>query len=179
MEVKKRQEIILVDGEDKPVGSASKLEAHQEGGTLHRAFSVFIFDHSGRMLLQRRARTKYHFGGLWSNACCGHPRPGEDTADAARRRLREEFGFETEIDDLFRFTYRATDEASGLTEHEFDHVFHGEFDGEPLPDPDEIEGWRWVDADALRADLVANPERYTPWFRASAERVLELVPSKT
>ena len=176
MELEERQEIILVDGEDNPIGSASKLGAHREG-RLHRAFSIFVFDPRGRMLLQCRAGTKYHFGGLWTNACCGHPRPGEDTPDAARRRLREEFGFETEIMELFRFTYRATDDASGLTEHELDHVFHGEFDGEPRPDPSEIDDWGWVEPDVILADLADNPERYTPWFRVAAERVLDVLPS--
>jgi isopentenyl-diphosphate Delta-isomerase len=172
------REIILVDDGDNPVGSASKLGAHLDGGRLHRAFSVFVFDPSGNMLLQRRARSKYHFGGLWTNACCGHPRPGEDTGAAARRRLDEEFGFETEIRELFQFTYLATDEASGLTEYELDHAFHGEFDGEPRPNPEEIEDWRWVRAEDLLADLAANPRIYTPWFRIAAERVLEVVPSR-
>jgi len=174
----KEQQLILVDSDDNPVGATSKLDAHLDGGSLHRAFSVFVFDLSGNMLLQRRARTKYHFGGLWSNACCGHPRPGERTEDAARTRLGEEFGFETEIRELFKFTYLATDVASGLTEYELDHVFYGEFDGEPLPDPDEIEDWRRVRPEDLLADLDANPQLYTPWFRVAAERVLEVVLSR-
>lgn len=177
MELEERQEIILVDPEDNPVGSAAKLAAHLDGGSLHRAFSVFVFDGEGNMLVQRRARGKYHFGGLWTNACCGHPRPGERTSEAARRRLREEFGFDAEVREMFRFIYRATDEASGLTEHELDHVFRGEFEGEPLPDPDEIEDWRWMRPEELLDDLAASPERYTPWFRVAAERVLGGLPS--
>ena len=129
-----RDRVVLVDEQDRPLGTAAKLEAHQSGGRLHRAFSVFIFDSAGRMLLQRRGAGKYHFGGLWTNACCSHPQRDEPVVEAARPRLREEFGFDAELTPAFTFIYRATDPASGLTEHEFDHVFFGRFDGEPHPD---------------------------------------------
>lgn len=167
------QEVILVDEDDNPVGFETKLRAHQDGGRLHRAFSVFIFDCAGRMLLQRRAAQKYHFGGLWTNACCSHPRKGEEVADAARAGLRREFGFSTQMEEIFSFVYRAMDEYSGLTEHEFDHVFRGKFDGEPRPDPDEIDDWKWVEPAELTGDLENNPHDYTPWFRLAASRVLE------
>jgi isopentenyl-diphosphate Delta-isomerase len=167
-----RDRVVLVDEEDRPLGTAPKLEAHQSGGRLHRAFSVYIFDSAGRMLLQRRAAGKYHFAGLWTNACCSHPQPDEPVADAARARLREEFGFDAELTPAFTFTYRATDPASGLTEHEFDHVFFGRFDGEPLPAPAEIGEWRWIPLPELAADVKARPERYTPWFRIALDEVL-------
>ena len=167
------EEIILVDEDDNPLGFETKLEAHRDGGKLHRAFSIFIFDSAGRMLLQRRARTKYHFGGLWANACCGHPRKDETLTDAANRRLGEEFGFQAQIEEAFTFIYRATDQNSGLTEYEFDHVFLGSFDGKPHPNPDEIGEWKWVKAADLVADLERNPQDYTPWFRISAARAIE------
>jgi isopentenyl-diphosphate delta-isomerase len=167
-----RDRVVLVDEQDRPLGTAAKLEAHQAGGRLHRAFSVFIFDSSGRMLLQRRGAGKYHFGGLWTNACCSHPQWDEPVADAARARLREEFGFDTALTPAFTFTYRATDPASGLTEHEFDHVFFGRYDGDPRPDPAEIDGWQWVDLPQLVSDVNAHAERYTPWFRIALAEVL-------
>ena len=169
-------EIILVDENDNPVGFETKLKAHEDGGKLHRAFSIFIFDAIGRMLLQRRAKGKYHFGGLWTNACCGHPKRGETLQDAARVRLRQEFGFEAELNGIFSFVYRASDAESGLSEYEFDHVFHGEFNGEPHPNPDEIDDWKWVDLAKLRADLEGNQHDYTPWFRIAVPQVIQNLP---
>src|SRR5918997_6672888 len=126
------EQVILVDEADREVGTGSKLEAHREGA-LHRAFSVFVFDRRGRLLLQKRAAGKYHSGGLWSNTCCGHPRPGEATAEAARRRLREEMNFDCELRAAFEFLYRAQF-TNKLIEHEYDHVFVGEFGGVFVPD---------------------------------------------
>ena len=123
------REIILVDAADNQVGVETKLGAHENGGKLHRAFSIFIFDAAGRMLLQRRAKKKYHFGGLWTNACCGHPKVGEKLPSAAHTRLQQEFGFDTQLEETFSFLYRAFDADSGLTEHEFDYVFCGEYNG--------------------------------------------------
>ena len=131
-------DIILVNEEDVQVGTMEKMEVH-ERGLLHRAFSVFIFNKAGEMLLQQRALSKYHSGGLWTNACCSHPRPGEKTEDAAARRLFEELGFGTELRFAFSFTYKAAFD-NGLTEHEFDHVFVGHFDGPLRPDPKEVAG---------------------------------------
>jgi len=158
------EEVILVDDHDNAVGTAEKVRAHQDGGRLHRAFSVFVSNRRGELLLQRRAAGKYHFGGLWSNTCCGHPRPGEEVAAAARRRLGEEFGFTTDLGQVAEFTYKAHDPASGLTEHEYLHVFAGRFDGIPAPDPSEIEDWRWADRAGVESELADAPERYTPWF---------------
>ncbi len=171
------EEIILVDENDNPIGFETKLRAHEDGGKLHRAFSIFIFDSAGRMLLQRRAQSKYHFGGLWTNACCSHPRRGEELEDAARVRLRQEFGFHTELEEVFRFTYRASDAESGLTEYEFDHVFYGEFNGKPRPNPDEIADWKWVDLSEIMADIESNPSHYTPWFRIALHQVIENLPN--
>lgn len=165
-------ELILVDEHDNAIGFASKLAAHQDGGKLHRAFSIFIFDASGRMLLQKRAAEKYHFGGLWTNACCSHPRRGEKTLQAAHRRLSEELGFDVVLNSIFSFIYRAEDPGSRLTEHEYDHVFVGRFEGKPNPDPDEVAEFKWVEPNALLADVAANPLKYTPWFSLIVQRVV-------
>ena len=171
--VRDADEVVLVDEQDRPVGYENKLRAHENGGRLHRAFSVFIFNAAGQMLLQKRSTRKYHFGGLWTNACCSHPRRGQAVAEAARLRLKEEFGFEpAELAEAFSFVYRAEDPASGLTEHEFDHVFCGRFDGEPKPNPDEIDEWKWVDVEDLARDVRRRPERYTPWFKVALGRVV-------
>ena len=159
------ERVVLVDPEDRELGTAEKLAVHRDG-RLHRAVSVFLFDGAGRWLLQRRADGKYHSPGQWSNTACTHPRPGEAPGEAAARRLLEEMGVGAELRPAFRFLYRA--ELAGaepLVEHELDHVFVGRFDGEPRPAPEEVADWRWADADALRADLAEHPDAYTPWFR--------------
>jgi isopentenyl-diphosphate delta-isomerase len=155
--------VILVDRADRAVGTSEKRAAHVTGA-LHRAFSVFVFDAAGRTLLQRRATSKYHSGGLWSNSCCSHPRPGESTAVAGHRRLVEEMGFDCPLHTAFTFVYRA-DVGGGLIEHEYDHVFLGRFDGTPMPDPAEVEAWRWVDPHVLTGELRREPDRFTFWFR--------------
>ena len=165
------EQVILVDADDREVGAMEKLAAHEHGGTRHRAFSVFIVDPQGRWLLQRRAAGKYHFPGLWTNACCSHPRPGEGTAAAAHRRLREELGFDCPLAERFQFEYKATSAAEGLTEHELDHVFTGEHAGAVAPDPAEVGAVRWVELRALEAELRARPEAFTPWFRLALDRV--------
>jgi isopentenyl-diphosphate delta-isomerase len=159
----KAERVILVDELDREIGFAEKLAAHR-AGTLHRAFSVFVFDASGRLLLQRRAAGKYHSGGLWSNTACGHPRPGEGTLSAARRRLREEMGVECGLRDAFGFVYRA-EVGGALVEHEFDHVFVGEYADDPAPDEAEVEGWKWIALDDLRGELARAPEAYSAWLR--------------
>jgi len=164
--------VILVNDKDEQVGTANKLEAHQQGGTLHRAFSVFIFNRKGEMLLQQRAEGKYHSGGLWTNTCCSHPRPGEPTKEAAERRLEEEMGFTCDLKEVFSFTYRA--EFEDLTEHEYDHVFFGICEpGEIEPDPEEAGDWKWVSRQELEKDVKDNPKNYTPWFKQALDRVLK------
>ncbi|MBI4546205.1 MAG: isopentenyl-diphosphate Delta-isomerase [Gemmatimonadetes bacterium] len=164
------ERVVLVDENDLEVGTAGKLAAHREPPRLHRAFSVFVFNTAGELLLQRRAAAKYHSAGLWSNTCCGHPRPGEDTLAAAHRRLEQEMGFDCELRAAFRFTYRA-ELGQGVAEHEFDHVFLGRFDGKPAPDPLEADGWRWAAPEVLRQDVARRPEAYTVWFRIALERL--------
>jgi isopentenyl-diphosphate Delta-isomerase len=173
LELSEEEYVVLVDEQDNELGVREKLAAHRNGGQLHRAFSVFLFHPDGRMLLQRRAWEKYHFGGRWTNACCSHPRPGEATRDAATRRLREELGIETELTELFAFVYQADDPDSGLSEYEYDHVFVGEFEGELCPSPDEVADVVYVGVEALERDIENYPERYTPWFRIALERVTE------
>lgn len=155
--------VVLVDSRDTPIGVAPKLAAHREG-LLHRAVSVLLFDDSGRVLLQRRAPGKYHSGLLWSNTCCGHPRPNESPGDAARRRLREEMGIATcRLQSVGRFTYRA-DVPGALVEFEVDRVYVGRWSGAPRPDPLEVESWRWCSLDELVRDVSISPHRYTIWL---------------
>ncbi|HEX8557533.1 MAG TPA: isopentenyl-diphosphate Delta-isomerase [Pyrinomonadaceae bacterium] len=161
------ERVILVDERDREVGAAEKLRAHRDGA-LHRAFSVFVFDRGGRLLLQRRARGKYHSGGLWSNTACGHPRPGEATDAAARRRLREEMGLDCDLREAFEFIYRAELDGA-LVEHEYDHVFVGVDEAEPAPDPSEVEEWRWVTMGELRRELRDEPQRYSYWLKLAVE----------
>jgi isopentenyl-diphosphate Delta-isomerase len=163
------EHVILVDPEDTPVGTREKQRVHAEG-MLHRAFSIFVLDSEGRMLLQRRALSKYHSAGLWSNTCCSHPRPGEATAAAAHRRLFEEMGFHCPLHTAFSFVYRAP-VGGGLVEHEYDHVFLGLFDGDPAPAEAEVAEWRRVDLSTLRAELRARPGDFTYWFRVAFDEL--------
>jgi isopentenyl-diphosphate delta-isomerase len=164
--------VVLVDERNRPFGIADKLQAHRDGGQLHRAFSVFVFDSAGRIMLQRRASTKYHFAGRWSNACCGHPRRGETVLEAAHRRLPEELGFDTPLHEAFTFLYTATDDATGLTEREFDHVLVGEYDCDPCPNPREVGAWRWAEQRNLLQELDRNSEAFTPWFAPAYRRMV-------
>lgn len=156
--------VELVDEHGRAVGTMEKLRAHEPPGVLHRAISVMVVDEAGRMLLQKRASSKYHFAGLWANTCCSHPRPGEAVADAGRRRLLEEMGIEARPASVGSFVYRAVDPVGGLVEHELDHVLVAEWSGEPRPNKAEAEGWRWVDADDLAAELVESPVKFCPWL---------------
>jgi len=157
------ERVILVDEADRECGTMEKMAAHQ-AGELHRAFSVFIYDREGRWLLQKRASGKYHSGGLWSNTCCGHPRPGEDIRSAAQRRLLEEMGLVCKVEVGFQFLYRAELD-HGLVEHELDHVFIGFSDAIPVPDEDEVEAWRYLDHGSVEMELQASPMHFTAWFR--------------
>jgi isopentenyl-diphosphate Delta-isomerase len=161
------ESVVLLDADGNETGRMDKLAAHQGHGHLHRAFSVFLVDADGRLLLQRRASSKHHFRDLWTNACCSHPRPGEDVLEAGVRRVGQELGVTLDqgsLREVGSFIYRARDDESGLVEHEWDHVLVGRFEGEPDPDPAEVGDWRWVDRAALDAELAADPASFTPWF---------------
>ena len=164
------EQIILVDQNDNQIGTGEKLKVHQQG-KLHRCFSIFVFNSKNELLIQQREKNKYHCGSLWTNTCCSHPRPGETTADAAHRRLQEEMGFDCSLKEIFAFTYK-TKFDNGLTEHEFDHVFLGRFDGQPSPNPEEAEDWEWIGLDELKKDIAKNPDKYTSWFKISLDRVI-------
>jgi isopentenyl-diphosphate delta-isomerase len=165
--------LILVDENDSPIGFEEKLKAHSNGGRLHRAFSILVFNSKKEALLQLRSKEKHHFQNLWTNPCCSHPRKGEKLEDAAHRKLKQEFGFDTPLKEIFSFTYKALDKPSGLTEHEFDHVFIGKFNGIPKPNPDEIDDWKWVSVEELKRDLRENPDSYTPWSRIAFDKLLK------
>ena len=155
--------VVLVDEQDNEIGLMGKMAAHREG-RLHRAISIFLFNDQGQMLLQQRAFSKYHSGGLWSNTCCSHPRQNESILDAAHRRLFEEMGIRCELKKAFDFIYKVELD-KGLTEHEFDHVLVGKYNGEPVLNHDEAASWKWVDVDLLVKDVDINPENYTAWFK--------------
>lgn len=157
------EHVILVDAEDNERGTMDKMEAHRKG-VLHRAFSILLFDPSGRILLQKRSTNKYHSSGLWTNACCSHPLPGEGLEFATRRRLGEEMGIDIQPTYSHTFIYKAQLDKD-LIEHELDHVFVGIFNGEPRINRSEVEDWKWVDLAWLREDMVKNPQIYTVWFK--------------
>jgi isopentenyl-diphosphate Delta-isomerase len=164
-------DVILVNQKDEPVGTMEKLEAHQKG-ILHRAFSIFIFNSKGEMLLQKRALKKYHSPGLWSNACCSHPYPDEEVKPGALRRLREEMGFTATLEKAFDFMYKISFE-NGLTEHEFDHVFVGTFDGEIKANPEEVADYTYRSMEEIKQDVKQKPDRYTGWFCIAFPKVEE------
>ncbi|HWW38645.1 isopentenyl-diphosphate Delta-isomerase [Pedobacter sp.] len=165
------EEVILVDQNDQQTGTMEKMEAHQLG-LLHRAFSIFIFNSSGELLLQQRALDKYHSGGKWTNTCCSHPRPGEETIHAAHRRLMEEMGMSCALNYGFSFLYKA-DFSNALTEHEYDHVFFGASDELPIPNPSEVASFRYLNLEDLAREIKINPEDYTPWLKICFSKVLD------
>ncbi|MEM3586652.1 MAG: isopentenyl-diphosphate Delta-isomerase [Candidatus Jordarchaeaceae archaeon] len=165
--------VILVDEHDREIGVDEKMKTHKDG-KLHRAFSIFIFNSRGEMLLQKRAKNKYHSGGLWSNACCSHPRPGEDIKQAAHRRLIEEMGFDCDLKEAFDFIYKANLDHN-LTEYEFDHVFIGKYDGKIKMNPNEVEDFKWISIDDLKESVDKHPEKYTVWFRCALNEVLNFL----
>jgi len=167
------EHVILVDELDNELGLMEKIEAHKKG-KLHRAFSVFVFNEKGQMLLQQRAFSKYHSGGLWTNTCCSHQRRGESNVDAAKRRLQEEMGFVCDVEKIFDFTYYAALD-QGLIEHEFDHVFVGHYNEDPLPNPDEVAGFKWMTFDEVDDDMKQNPALYTAWFRIIFDKYANFV----
>ena len=155
--------VILVDENDQEIGKMEKQEAHEKG-LLHRAFSVFVFNENKELLLQQRALTKYHSAGLWTNTCCSHPRIGETIEQAAHRRLMEEMGFDCDLSTKTSFIYKAAFE-NGLTEHEFDHVLVGSFNGEINFNPTEVKNFKWIALEELQVDLLQNNQNYTAWFK--------------
>jgi isopentenyl-diphosphate delta-isomerase len=171
-EADKQNLVVLVDKQGEITGYEEKLKAHQTG-MLHLAFSIFIMNSCGQMLIQQRSYAKYHFAGMWSNTCCSHPFPGEDLTQAAHRRLREEMGFDTLLTKAFSFIYKSTDKKSGLTEHELDYVFTGVYDGVIEPDIHEIQSYRWETLSSLYTQITARPETFTEWFRIGLYKLKE------
>jgi len=163
--------IIIVDKKDREIGSEFKLKAHKEG-KLHRAFSIFVFNSKGELLLQKRAFKKYHSGGLWTNTCCSHPKVGETVLDAAHRRLKEEMGFDCNLLEAFSFVYKAKLD-NDLTEYEFDHVLVGKFNGNPVINKNEVAEYKWIDLKSLKKDIKSYPQSYTYWFRKCYNKVLK------
>lgn len=155
--------INKVDSYGNRIGSIEKLEAHKQG-VLHEAFSIFIFNSKGELLLQKRAENKYHSGSLWTNTCCSHPRYGEDLATATVRRLQEEMGFHCPLKEVFTFTYKV-DFQNGLTENEFDHVFVGMYNGRVNPNREEVEDCKWITESQLIMDIAEKPEEFTYWLK--------------
>ncbi|WP_343688985.1 isopentenyl-diphosphate Delta-isomerase [Chitinophaga sp.] len=164
-------QVILVNEQDEVMGVMEKMEAHRKG-LLHRAFSVFILNDAGEMLLQQRALDKYHSGGLWTNACCSHPLPGETVVQAAHRRLMEEMGFDCPLSELFQFTYR-TDFDNGLIEHEYDHVLIGTYNGTINPNPQEVNDYRFIPVETLTRLLQEQPAQFTSWFKLAIPKLIE------
>ena len=158
-----KEKVILVDVNDNQIGLMEKIEAHEKA-LLHRAFSVFVLNDKKELMLQRRALTKYHSPGLWTNTCCSHQREGESTLNAAKRRLMEEMGFVTELKEQFSFIYKAEFD-NGLTEHEFDHVLTGIYNDEPLINTEEVAEWKWISLKEVKRQIEQNPEDFTPWFK--------------
>ena len=169
--------VVLVDANDNDIGTMEKMEAHEKA-VMHRAFSIFIFNTKGEMLIHQRAFSKYHTPGLWTNACCSHPRLGETLQQATSRRLREEMGMEADIQKIFDFVYKA-DVGQGLIEHEFDHVFVGTTDVLPNINREEVETYSYIKMDDLRNDINLHPEKYTVWFKIAFDRVEEYFQNKS
>ncbi|MDH3500051.1 MAG: isopentenyl-diphosphate Delta-isomerase [Acidimicrobiia bacterium] len=166
--------VILVDVDDRELGIAPKVDAHEAPGRLHRAISVFVYDTAGLMVLQRRMLAKYHFAGLWGNTACSHPQRGESAVDAGVRRLHEEMGLQTHLEQVGSFIYRAEDPISGLVEHEFDHVLVGVTDHEPRPHPDEADDWDRVHPQELWQRLAGDHSGFVPWLRSAMEAIPSL-----
>jgi isopentenyl-diphosphate delta-isomerase len=166
------EKVILVDKQDNEIGTEEKMKAHSNGGQLHRAISVFLFNDKGETLLQQRASTKYHSKAKWANTCCSHPRPGEANEAAAERRLVEEMGIKAKLEERFVFPYHA-EVGSGLTEQEYDHIFFGRYNGEPKPNKDEVQGWRWVSIKEFSRWVKEKPEDFAAWVVLMADRFVE------
>ncbi len=163
--------VILVDKDDIEIGTEEKLKAHIEG-KLHRAFSIFLFNSQKQILIHQRAYSKYHSGGLWTNACCSHPQPNSNIEKDISNRLLFEMGITCELKWSFKFKYKASFD-NGITEHELDHVFTGIFNGNPNPNPDEVAEWKWFNIPDLKLDIQQNPKKYTEWFKVALPMVID------
>jgi len=164
------EKVILVDSTDRQIGTMGKMEAHQLEGKLHRAFSVFVFNKNKELLLQRRAHDKYHSGGLWTNTCCSHPHPGEDTIAAGKRRMKEELGINCVLEEAFTFIYQAAFD-NETTEYEFDHVLIGRYDGELRLNYEEVESIKWLSLSEIAIWIKKYPDDFTVWFKIAFERI--------
>ncbi len=165
------ERVILVNEKDEQIGLMPKMEAHEKA-LLHRAFSVFVFNQKNELMLQQRAAHKYHSPLLWANTCCSHQRDGETNIDAGKRRLHEEMGFVTELENTVSFIYKAPFD-NGLTEHEFDHIMIGNYENEPVINPDEVAAWKWMPLEDVKIDMKAQPEIYTEWFKIIFDKFYE------
>ncbi|MEM4268351.1 MAG: isopentenyl-diphosphate Delta-isomerase [Candidatus Woesearchaeota archaeon] len=160
--------VVLVNKKNRKVGVAEKIEAHKRG-LLHRAFSIFVFNKKGELLIQKRALTKYHSGGIWANSVCSHPKPGEFLLQAAHRRLKEEMGFDCRLKKEFCFIYKASFK-NGLTENEYDCVIAGRTDTTPKPNPEEVADYAWISVGKLKKDIKKNPEKYSVWLKIALKK---------
>ncbi len=167
------ENVILVNEKDEQIGLMPKMEAHEKA-LLHRAFSVFVFNEKNDLMLQQRAASKYHSPGLWTNTCCSHQREGETNIEAGKRRLQEEMGFSTELKDTVSFIYKAPFD-NGLTEHEFDHILVGKFDGEPDLNPEEAAAYKWLSLEEVKKDMQVNPHIYTAWFKIIFDKYYQTI----
>ena len=165
------EHVILVNDKDEHIGTMPKLEAHEKA-LLHRAFSVFIFNDQNELMLQQRAKHKYHSPLLWTNTCCSHQRVGESNLEAGKRRLMEEMGFVVDLKETISFIYKAPFD-NGLTEHEFDHIMVGHSNDEPIINPNEVENWKWMPLEAVKGDIESHPETYTEWFKIIFDKFYE------
>ncbi len=165
------ERVILVNEKDEQIGLMPKMEAHEKA-LLHRAFSVFVFNKKNELMLQQRAAHKYHSPLLWANTCCSHQRDGESNIEAGKRRLHEEMGFVTELENTVSFIYKAPFD-NGLTEHEFDHVMIGNYEDAPIINPDEVAAWKWMPLEDVKNDILERPEIYTEWFKIIFDKFYE------
>ena len=168
-----KEQVILVDEQDNPIGLMEKIEAHEKA-LLHRAFSVFIFNNKGELMLQQRAKDKYHSPLLWTNTCCSHQRDGETNLEAGKRRLQEEMGFVTDLEEVFSFVYKAPFD-NGLTEHELDHVMVGFYNDKPTLNREEAESYKWMTLEEVKVDMSLNPNEYTAWFKIIFEKAYDKI----
>jgi isopentenyl-diphosphate delta-isomerase len=164
-----KQQVVLVDKNNRKIGIEEKIKSHKEG-KLHRAFSIFILNSKGELLLQQRAKTKYHSAKLWSNSVCSHPKPNETYLQATHRRLKEEMGFDCKLKKLFCFIYN-TGFKNGLIENEYDCVFIGKFDGKPKPNHKEIMNYKWISMKELKKDIISHPNKYSVWLKIALNRI--------